>query len=79
MKSNTKIKNKNKKQKQKQTTNCKGSALMTKLVYELQRTNKKYGLQTMCIGWGMATATIVENCYGKILPPYRGNITTAKL
>jgi acetyl-CoA C-acetyltransferase len=37
-----------------------GAILMTKLVYELQRTGGKYGLQTMCIGHGMATATIIE-------------------
>lgn len=37
-----------------------GAVLMTKLIYELQRTEKHYGLQTMCIGHGMATATIVE-------------------
>jgi acetyl-CoA acyltransferase len=37
-----------------------GAVLMTKLVYELQRTNGTYGLQTMCIGHGMATATIIE-------------------
>jgi acetyl-CoA acetyltransferase family protein len=37
-----------------------GAILMTKLVYELQRTHKNYGLQTMCIGHGMATATIIE-------------------
>ncbi len=37
-----------------------GAILMTKLVYELQRTKGKYGLQTMCIGHGMATATVVE-------------------
>jgi len=37
-----------------------GAILMTKLVYELQRTRGKYGLQTMCIGHGMATATILE-------------------
>jgi acetyl-CoA acyltransferase len=37
-----------------------GAILMTKLVYELQRTNGLYGLQTMCIGHGMATATIIE-------------------
>ncbi len=37
-----------------------GAILMTKLVYELQRTNSRYGLQTMCIGHGMATATILE-------------------
>ncbi len=37
-----------------------GGILMTKLVYELQRTGGKYGLQTMCIGHGMATATVIE-------------------
>ncbi len=37
-----------------------GAILMTKLIYELQRTGGTYGLQTMCIGHGMATATIVE-------------------
>ncbi len=37
-----------------------GAILMTKLAYELQRRKAKYGLQTMCIGHGMATATIIE-------------------
>ncbi len=37
-----------------------GAILMTKLVYELQRRKAKWGLQTMCIGHGMATATVVE-------------------
>jgi acetyl-CoA acetyltransferase family protein len=37
-----------------------GAILMTKLVHELHRTNGTYGLQTMCIGHGMATATIIE-------------------
>ena len=37
-----------------------GAVLMTKLVHELTRTKGKYGLQTMCIGHGMATATIIE-------------------
>jgi acetyl-CoA acetyltransferase family protein len=37
-----------------------GAILMTKLVHELQRTKGTYGLQTMCIGHGMATATIIE-------------------
>jgi acetyl-CoA acetyltransferase family protein len=37
-----------------------GAILMTKLVHELERTGGRYGLQTMCIGHGMATATIVE-------------------
>jgi acetyl-CoA C-acetyltransferase len=37
-----------------------GAVLMTKLVHELVRSRGRYGLQTMCIGHGMATATIVE-------------------
>jgi len=38
-----------------------GAILMTKLVNELERTGKRYGLQTMCIGHGQSTATIIEN------------------
>lgn len=37
-----------------------GAILMTKLVHELQRTGKSLGLQSMCIGHGQATATIIE-------------------
>ncbi|MBN1537476.1 MAG: thiolase family protein [Anaerolineales bacterium] len=37
-----------------------GAVLMTKLLYELQRVKGQYGLQTMCIGHGMATATVIE-------------------
>jgi acetyl-CoA acyltransferase len=37
-----------------------GVVLMTKLVSELERRQGRYGLQTMCIGHGMATATILE-------------------
>jgi len=37
-----------------------GAILMTKLVHALQRTSSRYGLQAMCIGHGMATATILE-------------------
>lgn len=37
-----------------------GAILMTKLVHGLQRTGARYGLQAMCIGHGMATATIIE-------------------
>ncbi len=37
-----------------------GSILMTKLVYELRRVGGRYGLQTMCIGHGMATGTVIE-------------------
>ena len=37
-----------------------GAVLMIKLLYELERSGGRYGLQTMCIGHGMATATILE-------------------
>jgi acetyl-CoA acetyltransferase family protein len=37
-----------------------GAVLMTKLVHELERRKARWGLQTMCIGHGMATATIIE-------------------
>ncbi len=37
-----------------------GARLMTTLVHELQRRGGRYGLQTMCIGHGQATATIIE-------------------
>lgn len=37
-----------------------GAILMTKMLNELERTGARYGLQTMCIGHGMATATIIE-------------------
>lgn len=37
-----------------------GAILMTKMLHELERTGGRYGLQTMCIGHGMATATIIE-------------------
>ena len=37
-----------------------GAVLMTKLVNILERTGGRYGLQSMCIGFGMATATIIE-------------------
>lgn len=37
-----------------------GAVLMTKLLYELERSGGRYGLQVMCIGHGMATATILE-------------------
>jgi acetyl-CoA acyltransferase len=37
-----------------------GARIMTTLVHELARRGGRYGLQTMCIGHGMATATIIE-------------------
>lgn len=38
-----------------------GAILMTKLMHELERTNKRYGLVTLCIAGGLGIATIVEN------------------
>lgn len=37
-----------------------GAILMIKLLLELERSAGRFGLQTMCIGHGMATATIIE-------------------
>jgi acetyl-CoA acetyltransferase family protein len=37
-----------------------GARLMTTLLHELERRGARYGLQSMCIGLGMATATIIE-------------------
>jgi len=39
-----------------------GAKLMTQLVYELQRTQKRYGLLSICEGGGTANATIIERC-----------------
>ncbi len=39
---------------------CSGTKLMTTLVNELERTDGRYGLQTMCEGGGLANATIIE-------------------
>jgi acetyl-CoA C-acetyltransferase len=33
---------------------------MTTLLHELERTGKRYGLQTMCEGGGVANVTIIE-------------------
>jgi acetyl-CoA C-acetyltransferase len=37
-----------------------GARLMTTLLHELERTGKRFGLQTMCEGGGQANVTIVE-------------------
>lgn len=37
-----------------------GARLMTTLLHELERTGGRRGLQVVCIGWGMATATVIE-------------------
>lgn len=40
-----------------------GAILMTKLVHELIRTKKKYGLVTLCIAGGLGITTIVKNVF----------------
>jgi acetyl-CoA acetyltransferase family protein len=37
-----------------------GAILLTKLIAELERQDKQIGLQTMCVGFGQATATVIE-------------------
>jgi len=40
-----------------------GAIILIKLINELKRTGKRYGLATMCIGGGQGISTIVENLY----------------
>ena len=37
-----------------------GAILLTKTVYELERTSKRLGLVTMCIGGGQGIAMLIE-------------------
>ena len=37
-----------------------GGMILGTLIDELERTNKRYGLATLCIGGGMGIATVVE-------------------
>jgi len=37
-----------------------GARLMTSLLYELERRDGRFGLQTMCEGGGQANVTIIE-------------------
>jgi len=39
---------------------CSGAFLAVKAIYELQRTNKRYALVTMCIGGGQGIAAVFE-------------------
>ncbi len=39
---------------------CTGAKLTTTLLHELERRGGRYGLQTMCIGFGQGIATIIE-------------------
>ncbi len=41
-----------------------GARLMTTLVHALRHSGKRFGLQTMCEGGGMANATIIERLEG---------------
>ena len=41
---------------------CTGAMLTCKLLAELKRTNKKYGVVSMCIGGGMGAAGVYEMC-----------------
>ena len=42
-----------------------GAGLMAKMLAGLTATGGRIGLQTMCIGHGMATATIIERLDGE--------------
>jgi acetyl-CoA acyltransferase len=39
---------------------CSGARLMNTLLHELERTKKRYGLQTMCIGFGQGIGPVIE-------------------
>jgi len=39
---------------------CSGAKLMTTLLHELERSQTRFGLQAMCIGFGQGIATIIE-------------------
>ena len=39
---------------------CSGARLITTLVHELERSDKEYGLVTMCCGGGLGTATLIQ-------------------
>jgi acetyl-CoA acyltransferase len=41
-------------------TGASGARIMTTLLHQLEDHNKRFGLQVMCAGGGMATATIIE-------------------
>jgi acetyl-CoA acyltransferase len=39
---------------------CSGARLMTTLVHELERSDSRFGIVTMCCRGGLGTATLVE-------------------
>ncbi len=40
---------------------CSGARLLTTLLYEMERRDVRYGLATLCIGFGQGLTTIIEN------------------
>ncbi|MBZ0252869.1 MAG: thiolase family protein, partial [Candidatus Methylomirabilis sp.] len=42
---------------------CSGARILVTLVHEMKRRKSKYGLGTLCIGFGMGAATIVEGVH----------------
>ena len=45
-------------------TGCTGSRLVTTALHELERTDGRYGLISMCCGGGLGTGTIIERLDG---------------
>lgn len=41
---------------------CSGARILTTLIYELMRTDKRRGLATLCMGGGNALAMVIERC-----------------
>jgi acetyl-CoA acetyltransferase len=39
---------------------CTGARMVSTLLYELERTNKRYGVISMCIGSGMGASAVFE-------------------
>lgn len=39
---------------------CSGARLLTTLLYEMERQDLRYGLSTLCIGFGQGIATVIE-------------------
>ena len=40
-----------------------GARILVTLIYEMNRTDQKYGMATLCIGGGMGITVIVENLF----------------
>ncbi len=38
-----------------------GNRILVTLIYEMLRSNAKYGLATLCVGGGMGTAVIIKH------------------